>query len=298
MTISKKFGLMVDFYRNKDPYLIKRILYNWYVYCLRLFFSIMPHKGIKVIEEDWDCLLVLDACRYDMFKKVYKDYFNQGVLHKKKSLASCTKDWLLKNFKKKLNDIVYVSGTPYVTRINSDAAFDGNKFHFVEEVWIEKWKNDTTPPEEMAKAILKIIKKYPHKRIIAHFLQPHTPYIGKTKIPQEFYKSVQSKLKTKKFRPVHALEDGIKYGHLDLDLVKMAYEDNLRIALEEIKKIIDKLDGKIVITADHGECFGEKGLYFHEVGIYIKELVEVPWFIIEKRIKKNTEQDLLDSISI
>lgn len=297
MSTYKKIRLLLDMQKNKDPYLFKRIIYNGYVRLLRLFFKIKSHKGIKIMDENWDYLLVLDACRYDVFKKVYKEYFNQGTLHKKLSVGSCTKEWLLKNFTEKANDVIYISGTPYVTRIKSNVAFDGNKFHSVKEVWIDSWQNDTTPPNEITKSILDAQNQHKDKRLIAHFLQPHTPYIGRTKIPNSVY-DAHKNLKTKRFRPVHAIEDGIKYGNLDLNLVKKAYEDNLRLVLEEIQKIIRHLNGTIVITSDHGECFGEKGLYFHEVGVYTKELIEIPWFIIKKDKKDSKRHSAVDNISI
>ncbi len=35
-------------------------------------------KEQDIIEEDWDNLIILDACRYDFFERVYKDYLAGG----------------------------------------------------------------------------------------------------------------------------------------------------------------------------------------------------------------------------
>ena len=62
--------------------------------------------------------------------------------------------------------------------------------------------------------------------------------------------------------------------------IKKAYAENLKFVLEYLKKLICNLQGKIVITADHGEAFGEKGVLGHPYGVHIRELVEVPWFTV------------------
>ena len=58
----------------------------------------MRNGKVKVMEEEWDYLIVLDACRYDYFEQMYREFFNAGVLLKKISLGSGTSDWLRNNF--------------------------------------------------------------------------------------------------------------------------------------------------------------------------------------------------------
>lgn len=41
-----------------------------------------------------------------------------------------------------------------------------------------------------------------------------------------------------------------------------------------------------MLTADHGECFGEYGVYAHPSGVRIDELVKVPWIVLKDRRKK------------
>jgi len=75
---------------------------------------------------------------------------------------------------------------------------------------------------------------------------------------------------------------GIAVEIVGLKFLRKAYEDNLKLVLEEVKKLVKNLEGKIVVTSNHGECFGEKFIIEHPTGIYIKELVEVPWLIVER----------------
>ena len=49
----KKFPLALDLYEES----------------LRRYFSVLPKKGVRVVDETWDYLIILDACRFDYFKR-------------------------------------------------------------------------------------------------------------------------------------------------------------------------------------------------------------------------------------
>ena len=67
----------------------------------------------------------------------------------------------------------------------------------------------------------------------------------------------------------------------------MAYRKNLQLVLDEVDTLLDSLDGKTVVMADHGELLGESHLtlplrkYGHPTGIRVPELVEVPWLVCD-----------------
>ncbi|MEF8826793.1 MAG: hypothetical protein V5A27_10735, partial [Halapricum sp.] len=65
------------------------------------------------------------------------------------------------------------------------------------------------------------------------------------------------------------------------DAAMELYEENLRIALESVAELTEELDGKVVVTADHGEAFGEQGIWEHHIETHIPPLVEVPWLEVE-----------------
>jgi len=67
----------------------------------------MNDKTLKVMEENWNYLIILDACRYDYFEKLHRNYFS-GVLEKKISLGSGTSEWLRKNFTSYYPDTIYI----------------------------------------------------------------------------------------------------------------------------------------------------------------------------------------------
>ncbi len=68
----------------------------------------------NVMNEDWDHLIVLDACRYDYFEKVWQKYL-PGKLRKKLSVGSTTVEWRDKTFTDYYGDVVYISSNPYIS---------------------------------------------------------------------------------------------------------------------------------------------------------------------------------------
>lgn len=132
---------------------------------------------------DWDCLIILDACRYDFFEKTYKDFLD-GDLKKADSGAYETRGWLKNTFSdSKMENTIYVSGTPHINSLgvrymqNFDAR---NHFKGIVDVWDFGWdkEQDTVLPSTMTKAIKTRLAKNPELNIISHFNQPHNPYIG------------------------------------------------------------------------------------------------------------------------
>ena len=241
---------------------------------LRLIYRILPHNGVNVVEEDWNYLIILDACRYDMFKEL-NDI--EGKLEKKISMGSSTQEWLKKNFTDYYDDIIYISSNPYISNYEVLKGFKGSDHFFkVEDVWDYAWNDElgTVLPEDVTKVALKMKEKYPHKRMIIHYMQPHEPFIGKTKL---IPKNDTARERIRIWRNPKA---------------KQAWKDNLKLVIKEVKKLIDKLDGRIVVTSDHGDCFGEKFILRHPEGIHVKELVEVPWLIIEKQKNYNNTEIL------
>jgi len=67
----------------------------------------MAVRIINVMEEHWDYLIILDACRYDYFAVMWKNYFD-GELEKRVSLASGTLKWCLESFKGYFPDVIYI----------------------------------------------------------------------------------------------------------------------------------------------------------------------------------------------
>ena len=136
-------------------------------------------KCLKVIDEGWDCLIVLDACRYDYFSELYSLFF-EGRLVRAVSLGSCTYEWLVKNFTNHYPDVVYVSGNPYVNSYCPIGDFFPRK-HFgkIIDVWEYAWNDayGTVFPQDVNTHAVKALYRFWGRRLIIHYLQPHAPYI-------------------------------------------------------------------------------------------------------------------------
>lgn len=240
----------------------------------------------ELMQEDWDNIIILDACRYDQFKKL--NPFSTG-LESRTSLGSATPEFLRENFAgKTYHDTVYVTANPmYRTQDLSDV------FHDVIDVWEEEWDNKrrTVLPETMKEKALEAHKKYPNKRLIAHFMQPHYPFIGEeaTKIGDHAgfelaYRQVQGEEAKRDDPTVWSL---LKDGKVDEDIVWKAYNENLDIALDHVEDLIEEFSEKTVVTSDHGNMVGERVLpfgsrqYGHPTGMYTDTLRKVPWVTIE-----------------
>ena len=113
--------------------------------------------------------------------------------------------------------------------------------------------------------MLAYLKRLP-KRVILHFVQPHAPYIGPT----------GRKIRFSNGKEVTRMADLNEVRHLGRETLWRAYMESLLIALREILH----LKGEWVITADHGEMFGERGIWGHPCFTRHPELIEVPFVVV------------------
>ncbi len=142
--------------------------------------SMMKTRTINLMEQNWDYLIVLDACRYDYFRNMYQDYFS-GRLESALSVGSCTLEWCIKSFQGMYSDIIYISSNPYINSKTEIKGFDARKhFYKIIDVWTFGWNEElgTVLPEKIDESTLQASKKFPEKRYIVHYLQPHAPYVS------------------------------------------------------------------------------------------------------------------------
>lgn len=249
-----------------------------YIDLLRLFPS--QHKGFNFLEEDWNYAFVLDACRYDLFEETN---FLDGTLELKKSIASATREWVSKAIKREYKDIILISANPFLSKLKLKELCPVKKpFYKNVAAWDIGWddKLHTTPPWAMVEIFKKNLKKYPDKRFVLWFNQPHHPFIDYKGLKEthDCRKIVLHNRDKKEFKNIWQL---IESGRADLNEVWNGYKRNLEIALKSIENILGLLNGRIVITSDHGNCFGEMGIFEHPRGVHIPPLVNVPYLTID-----------------
>ncbi|RXK47444.1 hypothetical protein [Halorientalis pallida] len=239
-------------------------------------------KGIDVFEEDWDNLIVLDACRYDLFRD--RNTLGGG-LESRISRGSSTRDFLRGNFADRMfPDTVYVTANPVPYHYREEIRAE---FHDVIHVWKEEgWDEElgTVRPETTTEYARRAAEEYPNKRLIVHYIQPHYPFLDAS---LEFDKG-------------HLADPDVEdpdpnfwrrrlLGDLDVSTETLwtAYAENLDAVLPHVTDLLSDLTGKTVVTSDHGNVFGERAFPFpirewgHPSGVYIPDLVTVPWLICD-----------------
>lgn len=244
------------------------------------------NKGIKIMDCDWDVLIILDACREDIFRKCCNI---KGDYTTKLSRGSNTKEFLYGNFKQeKLTNTIYTTANPQFQKYKSEINAD---FYKVDNVWdSDLWDEDTGTvwPSDVTNIAKQNIMDHPHKRHLIHYLQPHYPFIG-TEL-EDLGRNMFRK-NDKNGRSKGSDLWGLQMrGKTDVPAkqINKAYYKNLKLALDSIENLINEIPGKVVITSDHGNMIGERSRpipikeWGHPSGIYTPELVKVPWLMIER----------------
>jgi hypothetical protein len=215
-------------------------------------------EAVHVMDEDWDTLIVLDACRADFFEDTVDterfDAYSRVV-----SLGSHSSGWTRKNFQnKQFENTVYVSANPHTTLLAN------NTFHELIEVWKE---HEVSPnqigPARLVATAKQASERYPNKRLIVHFMQPHGT-------------------------------GGLVHGS---DNVVDSYRATIPVITDIVIGLADQIKGKTVITADHGELFSTGiramlGIDQHKARLRFPGLVNVPWAEINGQRREITDGDL------
>ncbi len=98
-------------------------------------------------------------------------------------------------------------------------------------------------------------------------MQPHKPYISQ-------YLETGEPLSDAEYNGYKAL----KRGDISQEKNWQLYLDNLRSVLDEVELLLENVDAeRVVITADHGEAFGEWGAFGHPEGFPAPVVKQVPW---------------------
>ncbi len=276
----------LDQVRNgfSTPSLILRELNR--LYYTKLDTQTFNPKGVDLMAEDWDVLQILDACRYDMFAEQSP---LPGDLQSRISRGSNTMEFLHANFEgRTMHDTVYVTANPQFRRHEDELDAE---FHAVVDVWLDEgWDEtyNTVMPETTAKYALQAADEYPNKRILVHYIQPHYPFIDSETT----------------FDKQHLHEGGdetidfwheIMFGNLDVsaDEVWRLYRKTLDEAFPHVESVMESVEGRHVVTADHGNMVGERAHpipvreWGHPQSIYTDELVNVPWLIFDNGERRN-----------
>lgn len=239
--------------------------------------------GENIYDREWDALLVLDTCRLDAMQHVSAEYSFLSDVSSIWSVGSATNEWVANTFTKDHTD--EINGTLLIScnvtyhvvledhdfgnRLSRDLAVHFDDFLAVDEAWNFSATNPVglqPPPETVVERTIALAREHDPDRLIVHFKQPHTPYTANAIAENRDLRDYEAD-------PWGALRSGA-----DKSTIWGAYLDELRHVLDHIDDLRDNLDAdKMVLTADHGDLFGEWGIYAHPACVPHPDLRKVPW---------------------
>lgn len=244
--------------------------------------------GTSIFEEDWDNLVVLSGCRYDVYSEVATI---PGDLSARRSLGASTREYVAANFGgRRLHDTVCLTVDGWdpdalaEMRAELHALVDLERVELPDDAYDPD--ADTPKPEVVSNYAAAVASEFPTKRLVVHYDQPRYPYLGsdgRSTVP-----------------PVaDSLRDAIdaRDGETTVADVRRAYRENLELVLDAVEDLLPELVGKTVVTADHGTMLGERHHflpvreYGTHRGIYNDYLTEVPWHVVVEGSRKRVTND-------
>jgi hypothetical protein len=264
--------------------------------------------GTNIFERNWDVCVILDTCRVDGLKTVASEYrFIQSV-DEIWSVGGSSAEWMVHTFDREWNEVLtdtaYLTSNAWAQKIiddqlkpnecSSDNLLRLRRFGdydpiqqdglgLLEHVWTYVSQGDRiceqhgvpdeliaggTPPRYVTDRAIDVVRSGHYNRVILHYTQPHRPYLSRGfSESRELYRY--------ETKPFEYLRNG---G--DRQTVWESYLDDLRWVLDDIEILLQNIDAeRVVISADHGEAFGEYGIYGHSSGSIHPYVRRVPWVV-------------------
>jgi len=247
--------------------------------------------GTNVFEREWDALLILDTCRVDAMREVADEYDFINTIESMTSVGSSSFEWMNNTFRTKYKP--QIRGTAYLsqngftnqtfgkggTTGKASIPFEPSQFDvvdlddfaYIEHLWRAEFEDSSewtvsgeavsrTSPRYATERAIEIDRDRNPDRLMVHYMYPHDPYV----------------LSDEKLQP--RFDTALKSGEATREEVWEAYLDHLRFVLDQIEVLLKNLDREnVVITADHGEAFGEYMFYRHPPTCPIPTVKKVPW---------------------
>ena len=237
-------------------------------------------SGFDVFQEDWDNLLIIDAARPDILREIAPSDWSIDI---RRSPGTYSFEFMENSFLPgPHHDTVYITANPHAAKLPNDL------FHATYNLLNSKWNDEkrTVLPEEVVDSTLSLASVYPNKRLLVHLMQPHFPFIGELGRQLE-HGGVEMHLSdNEQSEEPHPWDRRMFNRDIEHETLLKAFKENHEIALEHAEDIVDALDGKSIITADHANLLGERGfpipirMYGHPQNMHKRELIEVPWIEI------------------
>jgi len=256
--------------------------------------------GKNIYDMNWDLLIILDACRFDALREVSDKYSFINNMNIMVSKGSHSKEWLLNTFvddrRPDINDTTLITANSfsktlereridplsypatannYICQSGALSSFlstpqirshDFDTYISLFEKNLDDSDNGQLRPEILTDIAINHARDVGFERMILHYMQPHKPYFERSNNRGVLGSGNHHQ------NPFDYLKETGDY-----DLVWNSYIENLRFVLDSVELLIENIDAeKVVITADHGELFGEWGFHGHPPGVLHPSLRKVP----------------------
>ncbi|GAB7008105.1 hypothetical protein [Halorubrum trueperi] len=248
--------------------------------------------GIDYAGGDWDTLIILDACRGDLFEE-FANLNRWDEYERVKSGCGATRTWFERKWNREYGDIVYVSGTPVLSRCAPGS------FHRVVECWQSAINEELNAPdpEIVTDSAIEAHEEYPNKRVVVHYIQPHYPFVQDTDLHFTEFAGTEQWDVNADSRATDVWE-ALRAGIVDKDKVWDAYGRNLEYVLDEVDELLDTIEGRVVLSSDHGNLLGEITYpipfreYGHPMHLAQPSLTTVPWAVNDGPRREVIEEEV------
>jgi len=240
-----------------------------YLRCLQAIGRRMDY-GENVYDREWDVLVVLDACRADLLRSVAADVSFLDAVETVRSVGSSSSEWLENTFggRAETGRTAMITGNTW-----TDRYLDAGNFAALDEVWKYAWDDDlgTVPPAAITDRAIALDRDRDPDWLVVHYMQPHHPFVPDPIAGDDGMARTGS----------HSNDANpwvlLRRGEVTTERVRSAYRANLGYVLPEVRTLVENVTGRVAITADHGNLFGEWGLYGHPMHTPVPALLAVPW---------------------
>lgn len=285
-------------------------------YAYRLPLTLLNSKikiGTNVFDREWDILVILDTCRVDALQAIANTYTFIDEVDSIRSVGGGSGEWIARTFdhghKDQIRETIYLTANGHAKQILDDKTpktnpdkhltykalryyptVGINEFKHVEylfqyEPWGEQGplghKKGMTPPRYVTDRAITIGREMEFDRMILHYFQPHSPWV---------WNAIQENRDLNEYE-----EDWWNYftESGDFETIWNAYLDDLHYVLRDVEVLLENINAdEVVISADHGEAFGEYGILGHKLGSLHPKIRTVPWVSTEARDTKTYEPSI------
>ncbi|WP_440005429.1 sulfatase-like hydrolase/transferase [Halomicrococcus sp. SG-WS-1] len=281
------------FQNHNHQYAIRASLYELYLGAWR-YINHQYQYGQPIYDEDWDVLVILDACRYDQMNAVISEYEFLTENRPFYSLASASEEWMEKNFgptySEEMSETIYVTGNPF-----SREYFSDDDFLVLDEVWRYAWDDEqgTIMPHVLTERAIDFYRSHEPERMIVHYMQPHRPFVKRPDLDSGLEFEFSDENNRDK-----SIWDQLRRGDLTRAEVNQAYIENLRYVLDDVERLLKNINAEtVVLSSDHGNLLGEQFLYDHPIKVPHPLLRKVPFCTVTARNTAGHEPKTKEELS-